>query len=101
MNAASESTAISPATAGSPAAAYAIAPPATPMLPPRNVHALITPAPAPARSGGRDASARRGAVAYGTARPTPIPNKPISSNAQIDPADPVAIATAASAVRIA
>src|SRR3954469_21163174 len=75
-------------------------PPATPMLPPRNVHALITPAPAPARSGGRAVSARRGAVAYGTARPIPIPNKPVSSNVQIAPADPIAIAAAASAVRI-
>src|SRR3954452_13961119 len=99
-NPASDSTAINPATAGSPAAAYAIAPAATPMLPPRNVHALITPAPAPARSGGRAASARRGAAVYGTARPIPTTNKPISSHVQFVPADPVAIAVAASAVRI-
>ena len=58
---------MNPITADSPSMANAIAPTATPMLPPRNVQALMTPDPAPALEGGRLDRARRGAVAYGNA----------------------------------
>ena len=65
-------------TPGKPAKCQAIAPPATPRLPARNVHALMMPEPCPACSGDRAESASRGAAAYGNARPAPMATKPIS-----------------------
>src|SRR5689334_16136539 len=62
---ASANATMSPIAPGRPPTAKATAPLATPILPPRNVHPLTTPEPAPAWAGGRVESARRGAVAYG------------------------------------
>ena len=78
---------MNPITADRPSMANAIAPTATPMLPPRNVHALMTPNPAPAPEGGKLDSARRGAVAYGNANPTPMANSPTTSGNHICSAD--------------
>src|SRR5271169_2144841 len=56
-------SAIIVSTARNPPSANAMAPPATPMLPPRNVQALIMPEPRPACAGERADSASRGAEA--------------------------------------
>jgi hypothetical protein len=90
---------MSPSAADSPPSAKATAPAATPMLPARNVQALMMPDPAPARTGGRVARARRGAAAYGNARPAPMPNNPTTSGAHIRPAAPIAITTLATAIK--
>ena len=56
-------TAIIVSTASNPPTATAVAPPATPALPPRNVQALTMPEPFPACSGESADSASRGAKA--------------------------------------
>src|SRR5215218_10444776 len=68
-------------TARKPPRAQADAPPAIPALPPRKVQALMTPEPCPTCVGERADSAKRGAKAYGTARPAPITTNPIASSA--------------------
>ena len=54
-------SAIIVSTAMNPPSASAVAPPATPTLPPRNVQALTMPEPCPACAGERTESASRGA----------------------------------------
>src|SRR5262245_16858484 len=56
-------SAIIASTAGNPPSAKAVAPPATPTLPPRKVQALTMPEPCPACAGESADSASRGAKA--------------------------------------